>query len=448
MDTTKIWSQLTSELKNKISPAALKTWFSEASLGQVWEDRGEKRFEIFCKNSFCREQLEKRYGALITETLEKIVGENVKAVFQVRLDDKAKRLDGPIFGHQPFSSPTTSEPNGLNPNQTFDNFVVGASNKLAFAAAQAVSESPGTSYNPLFLYGGTGVGKTHLLSAIGNKLRQTDGLRISYTTCESFTNQFIESLVKKTTKSFRDKYRKVDLLLVDDVQFLAGREGFQEEFFHTFNELHGAKKQIVLTSDRHPGEIGRLEERLVSRFLGGLTCDIGQPEPELKTAILLFKAKERGLKIEEGVAEVIARECKNTREIEGALTKIASAVKFLGNGVDLQSVRQILGIDNGRIKKTGPREIISAVCRYYHLKSSDVFSLDKKRSVSLPRQIIMYLLRKELSLPYVTICDILRKKDHTTIIHGVEKIEKQITADQNLKEDIFQIKNLLLKSTN
>jgi len=443
MDTAKIWSQMILELKSKLSPAALKTWFTDASLGRVWEEGGEKKLEFFCKNNFCREQLEKRYEPLIAATIEKITGGKVKPVFVVKPDGQEKKWGGPIFG-QPSITHQEERYLGLNPNQTFANFVVGSSNKLAFAAAQAVCENPGSSYNPLFLYGGTGVGKTHLLSAIGNRLKEGGSLKITYMTCESFTNQFIDSLVKKTTKAFRDKYRKVDVLLIDDIQFLSGREGFQEEFFHTFNELHGAKKQIVLTSDRHPQEIGRLEERLVSRFLGGLTCDIALPELELKTAILLSKAKERGLEIAENVAEVVAKECKNPREIEGALIKIASSARFLGNGLDLQNVRRALGLSDGPTRKAGPREIITAVCRYYRLKTVDVFSLDKKRAVSFPRQIIMYLLRKELGLSYMTIGDLLHKKDHTTIIHGVEKIQKQIEASQNLKDEILQIKAQIL----
>ncbi|OGD86063.1 chromosomal replication initiator protein DnaA [Candidatus Curtissbacteria bacterium RBG_16_39_7] len=442
METTKIWSQMTLELKTRLSSAALKTWFSEASFGRVWKENGEKKFEIFCKNNFCREQLEKRYGPLITATLEKIIGENIKTVFQVRPDGQTKKWSGPIFDSS-FDAGQAVKPSGLNPTQTFVNFVVGSSNKLAFAAAQAVSETPGSSYNPLFLYGGTGVGKTHLLSAIGNKLKEKNSLIITYAACESFTNQFIDSLVKKTTKSFRDKYRKVDVLLIDDVQFLSGREGFQEEFFHTFNELHGAKKQVVLTSDKHPQEIGRLEERLVSRFLGGLTCDIAQPELELKTAILLSKAKKQGLEITEDVAVIIAKGCQNTRELEGALIKIASSAKFLGNGFDLESIHKTLGLQGDKTKKVGPKQIISAVCRYYQLKTSQIFTPDKKRVVSLPRQIIMYLMRKELGLSYVLIGDLLHKKDHTTIIHGVKKIKKQIETSPSFKEDVLHIKDLI-----
>jgi chromosomal replication initiator protein len=442
MDTAKIWSQLLSELKDKLSPAALKTWFSKASLGKAWEEEGEKKVELFCKNNFCREQLKRRYESLVSAALVKITGEKIQPVFLVRADGQEKRWDGPIFGPLPTGSQIESCL-GLNPNQTFSNFVVGSSNKLAFAAAQAVSEAPGSAYNPLFLYGGTGVGKTHLLSAIGNKLRGGLDLKITYTNCESFTNQFIDSLVKKTTRSFRDKYRKVDVLLVDDVQFLSGREGFQEEFFHTFNELYGAKKQIVLTSDRHPQEIGRLEERLVSRFLGGLTCDIAPPELELKTAILLSKAKEYELGIREEIAEVIARDCQNTREIEGALIKIASSAQFLGNGLDLESIQNTLGLRESKIKRIGPKEIISAVCRYYQLKTAQIFACDKKRAVSLPRQIIMYLLRKELGLSYTLISDLLHKKDHTTIIHGIEKIKREIEEREGLKEEILKIKTLI-----
>jgi len=440
MNTEYIWSQILSDLKDKLSPAALKTWFADVSLGTLKEENGESKIELFCKNNFCREQLEKRYSILIESAVEKITGRKIKPVFVVRKDGHEKKWSGPIF--ERFSVPPKEERYlSINPNQTFSNFIVGSSNKLAFAASQAVCENPGSSYNPLFLYGGTGVGKTHLLSAIGNDLKQKGDFKIVYMTCEGFINQFIDSLVKKTTKSFRDKYRKVDVLLIDDVQFLSGREGFQEEFFHTFNELHGAKKQIVLTSDRHPKEIGRLEERLVSRFLGGLTCDIAPPELELKTAILLSKCRDLGLEIDENIADTIAKNCKNTREIEGALIKVASSTKLLGNGLDSQNIKKILGLGENSGKKVGPKDIVSIVCRFYHLKHSDIFSLDKKRMVSLPRQIIMYFLRKELGLPYVTIGDILHKKDHTTIIHGVEKIQKLIESNRKFKDEILQIKS-------
>lgn len=440
VDKNWLWAEVQHKLKGKLSPAAYQTWFGQTELKRVEEGGEAVKLEILVRDTFSQEQLSGRYQNLLESLFEETLGK--KSSLSISAKPRSVTLKpAPLF-ETPDNKKVSSSPI-LNPSMSFERFIVGNSNQLAYAACQAVVNALGETYNPLYIYGPTAVGKTHLLQAVGNELSGRAGLTIIYTTCEAFTNEFVESIAKKRTLAFREKYRNVDCLLLDDVQFLSGRHGLQEEFFHTFNALHAHKKQVILTSDRHPTEIGSLEERLVSRFLGGLACDISQPDTELKTAILISKAQDAGLSIDSMLAEKIARDCQNIREVEGALLRLSS--------LELIEVDAVTGPDSsGRFgaKPNGKgapssKRVISAVCRFYGIKTADVLGSQKKRSLSIPRQIIMYLLRYELGLPYTLIGDLLGRKDHTTIIHGVKNVDRLSQRFERVKFEVSQIRQNL-----
>src|SRR3989344_6412365 len=296
MNNTKIWATVIERLSESLSQAAIKTWFSQCEIASVEASGAQNITTVSCANNFCLEQIKARYLKEVERAFEIVTDKKQQIILKISSTAKKQQSlgAGPLFTGAVKATVGKNNGEGLNLNHSFLNFVVGNSNNLAYAAAKAVAGLPGKGYNPLFIYGGVGVGKTHLIQAVGNEiLDKLPGTKIVYTTCERFTNEFIESLISHRFSEFRAKYRKTDVLLIDDVQFLSGKESTQEEFFHTFNELHVAQKQIVLTSDRHPTEIGKLEDRLVSRFLGGLTADIGQPDFEMRVAIIQSKCAGR-----------------------------------------------------------------------------------------------------------------------------------------------------------
>lgn len=440
IDKNSLWCKVQDRLKNKVSPAAFKTWFAQIELRDAKEREGDLLVEILAPNTFSQEQLSGRYAPLLESVLEETTGK--RGVFRIGIKQKELKVrEAPLF-----------EINGelkkggvpaLSPQMSFASFLVGASNKLAHAATQAICLSPGETYNPLFIYGPTAVGKTHLLHAIGNELLKIPGFRLVYRPCEGFTNEFIQAISERKTAAFRERYRQVDALLLDDVQFLSGRQGLQGEFFHTFNELHGRKKQVVLTCDKHPAEMGGVEERLVSRFLGGLNCAITLPDQELKTAILLGKAQGVGISISRELATKLVQGLKNSREIEGVVAKISSFELVGGEpGGEEDMVRELVKEARG-VNRPSPRKIVTAISRFYNLKTVEVLGTGKKRSLSIPRQIAMYLLRKELGLPFSAIGEFLGRKDHTTVIHGVKQVERLLLKNEQLKAEVEQIKSLL-----
>lgn len=440
IDKNLLWAEVQDKLKTKVSSAAFKTWFSQIELREARERKGGLLVEILAPNTFSQEQLTSRYSNLLESVFEETTGK--KSTFQIRI--REKRLlpkAAPLFEEN--GSAKKEGSHTLNPQMTFASFMVGSSNQLAYTAARAICQMPGESYNPLFVFGPTAVGKTHLLHAIGNELAKQSGLKIVYRPCEGFTNEFIQAISEKKTAAFREKYRKIDVLLLDDVQFLSGRQGLQEEFFHTFNDLHGRKGQVVLTSDKHPSEIGGIEERLVSRFLGGLNCDIALPDQELKTAILLTKAHRAGVSVSKEFAQKLVQGLRNSREIEGVLLKISS-FQLIGERFEAEGeVLTALVKGSSRANRPSPRRVIATICKFYDLKTSEVFGNGKKRSFSLPRQITMYFLRKELGFPYAAIGELLGRKDHTTVIHGVKNVERLLLKNERVKEEIGQLKNVL-----
>lgn len=338
---------------------------------------------------------------------------------------------------------------GIHNKYRFDNFAVSPSNQVAYAAAQAVAKDPGNAYNPLFIYGGVGVGKTHLAQAAARTiLEHNPETRVFFSPGDQFTNELIESIRERSTSRFRKKYRYLKALTIDDVQFIAGKEYVQEEFFHTFNSIVSAGGQIILTADRSPQEIKGLEDRLRSRFSGGLLVDVQPPDFELRTAILLIKAKEKNIEIEIGAARSIAEQIGDSRALEGTLLSIYARVVGKKEIVDFEEVELFFQEKTkNQFKKTTPHEIIKIVCSYYNVKQSLLKGPERSDRVAVCRQIVMFLLRKELGLKLEEIAYLLHKKDHTTVIHGINKISNLLIKDQNFKQEVDRITSSFIQST-
>jgi len=384
--------------------------------------------------------------------LEELLEENTKKKLSLRLiiaaTKKKKKEEEPLLKYVSLVNDIFNKA-GLNPQYNFKNFAVSDTNRVAFAAAQAVSDQPGRAYNPLFLYGGVGVGKTHLAQAIARKvLENHSDFSVLFSPGDRFTNELIESIRRKTTSRFRKKYRKLDLLIIDDVQFIAGKNLIQEEFFHTFNSVVSFGGQIILTSDRPPYEIKKLEDRLRSRFLGGLIVDIQPPSFELRTAILLIKAREKSIDLNIEMAKVIADNITDTRALEGALLSIYAKASSQGKKIDIQSIEDFFRIkDDRQNKHLSPEDIVRGVCSFYNLKRSWIKNANRKQEVARARQLIMFLLRKRLKLKYEQIAFLLKRKDHTTIIYGVSKIENLIARERGFKGEVNEIVGSLALST-
>ncbi len=381
--------------------------------------------------------------------LEKYSHKKIILLFKIGKSDKKEPVSfGPLFPPSKLKPwEDTAYNSHLNPKFTFENYAVSGSNQMANAAAQAVAQAFGKAYNPLFFYGGVGVGKTHLMQAIGIELiRKNQGIKVLFCTGEEFTNEIIQAIRLKTTHNFKDKFRNVNVLLIDDVQFIAGKNSVQEEFFYTFNAIHRRGSQIVLTSDKPPAEIARLEERLQSRFEGGLIVDIQQPDFELRTAILLIKAKQRGLNLPMDVAQELASQVSDGRRLEGTLIRFFTESQVKNREVSAGSVRDFLGYKREnpiQTKSFPPGDYINAVSRFYNIKVSLLKGSTRLKNVVFPRHILMFVLKTELSLSLNEIGSLLGGRDHTTILHGVEKIKHSLEKNDSWEKDINTIKNIV-----
>lgn len=388
--------------------------------------------------------IKNKYEILLKVSIEEIMNEayDINFILQSQLNTLDKN-NIPLVSKNPSSTPTF-----LNPRYTFDSFVVGGNNEFARAASLAVAENPGEIYNPLFIYGGVGLGKTHLMHSIAHfVLEQNPKSKVLYVTSEKFTNELIEAIQKKTTIAFREKYRSIDILLIDDIQFIIGKESTQEEFFHTFNTLHESKKQIIISSDRPPKEMTTLEDRLRSRFEHGLMADIQPPDYETRMAILKKKEELDGYTIDEDVLRYIATNIKsNIRELEGALTKIVAFSRLKKRELNVLLAEEALQdiISPNDKKVITPELIVDVVAEQYNISSSDIYSKNKSRSVSFPRQVVMYLCRKLTDLSVTDIGKVLGGRDHSTILHGFDKISTGIDEDSTLSNTI----DILIKKIN
>jgi len=447
MTEQELWQAVLADIELQTSRANFITWFRNTYV----TSRKNGVVSVAVPNGFTREWLQSKYHKAILKSLRNATPE----VKEVRYIIETKKAPPSLLPYRPVATPTdagqlafeelnVNQSTNLNPKYTFDSFIVGPSNELAHAAAVSVSKKPGTMYNPLFIYGGVGLGKTHLLQSIGNTLAQTKN--VAYISSERFTNDFISSVKEGSMEAFKNKYRKKDVLIIDDIQFIAGKEQTQEEFFHTFNAPHEQNKQIILSSDRPPRAIPTLEDRLRSRFEGGMLVDIGYPDYETRLAILQAKAKEKEAVLRAEVLEYIAHNIqKNVRELEGALNLIiASSKQLYNNDISLEQAKKTLSHLIGRPQKPiGFQHIIKTVSQFYEISEADILGKNRKQEVVLPRQVVMFLMRDELRNSYPFIGEKLGGRDHTTVMHACSKIERSLQKNESFEDELNLIKQQL-----
>ncbi len=443
MKAQKAWQAARGQLQMDMPKAAFDTWVRNAEFIS-YEDGS---FIIGVPNAYARDWLQSRLASTVTRLLTGMMNRTVEVRFVIWQNGNkpAEQQDLPVDYDDDIPAETTHNPS-LNPRYTFENFVVGPSNRLAHAASLAVAEKPAQAYNPLFLYGGVGLGKTHLLHAIGNICHRR-GLQVLYVSSEEFTNDLINAIRAHTTQAFREKYRSIDVLLVDDIQFIAGKESTQEEFFHTFNTLHGQDKQIIISSDRPPKALVTLEERLCSRFEWGLTADIQPPDFETRLAILRSKAERLGCRLPDELTAHIARRVQsNIRELEGALTRVAAFADLSGLPITPQLVDTALADLLPRRSEVQPDEIVRRVAETFGVSVESMLGRDRSRMVALPRQVAMYLLREEANISLPQIGETLGGRDHTTVMYGCDKVAEMLEKDDRLRRQVIEIKERLYGS--
>lgn len=442
MNVEQAWQSVLGQLQMEMPRASYDTWVRDTR--PVKYDDG--LLTISVRNAYARDWLESRLANKISRLLISIMDSNVSVNFVVsQYDEEMSESVESVERHKDDTPVSLQRNVTLNPRYTFENFVVGSGNRLAHAACLAVAEKPARAYNPLFLYGGVGLGKTHLLHAIGNACHPR-GLNVLYVSSEEFTNDMINAIRTHTTQAFRDKYRSIDVLLVDDIQFIAGKESTQEEFFHTFNTLHGQDKQIIVSSDRPPKALATLEERLRSRFEWGLTADIQPPDLETRLAILRYKAECTGRYIPDEILETIAQRVQsNIRELEGALNRILAFADLSGSSLTPNLVEVALSDLLPQRGDLEPQKVVDLVAHYFNLSAEKLLGRDRSRAVALPRQIAMYLLREEANVSLPRIGEALGGRDHTTVIYAIKKISKEIKGDSGSKigRDIMKLKEQL-----
>jgi len=446
-----IWNDSLELIKVSVSPAIFSTWFSQTHIVDIKNVDKRVYVQIGCGSSYVRTTLENRYFGLVQDSVAKCLGKDCDLSFIIKQtpNNNNHSLDTPLFSGKEDGEVKLEyfHKARIKPAFTFANFAVSSSNQMAWAASEAVSKNPGTAYNPLFIWGGVGVGKTHLMNAIGHTILDKDAeAKVFFCTGEEFTNDIVEGIRNKTTQVFRNKYRKLNALFVDDIQFIAGKDAVQEEFFHTFNAVTGAGGQVVLTSDRPPSEISKLEERLRSRFEAGLIVDIAQPDFELRCAIVQIKAKQRGIELSMDIVQLIAGNIESARKIEGFLIRLISEGKLRKTTITPDFVQTLLGKGNDKTdfySKVTPNDLVNAIAKYYSVGKRALLGNSRARPVALPRQVLMYFLRTHLSLPLEEVGRIIGGRDHTTVMHGVEKITKLASSDVQIRQDILGIKNTI-----
>ncbi|MDV6378828.1 chromosomal replication initiator protein DnaA [Sporosarcina sp. GW1-11] len=440
-----LWEKVLSNIEARVSKPSFETWLKSTKL-LTYESESAT---ISVPNSFAKDWLETHYVHLITGILSELTGEDRIIEFVVPQDMAEHDIKLPKTQPKAVEKvPTTNSAGMLNPKYTFDTFVIGSGNRFAHAASLAVAEAPAKAYNPLFIYGGVGLGKTHLMHAIGHYvLEQNPSLKVVYLSSEKFTNEFINSIRDNKAGDFRDRYRNVDVLLIDDIQFLAGKEQTQEEFFHTFNTLHEESKQIIISSDRPPKEIPTLEDRLRSRFEWGLITDIAPPDLETRIAILRKKAKADGLvDISNDVMLYIANQIdSNIRELEGALIRVVAYSSLVNADITTDLAAEALKdiIPNSRPRIISILDIQKSVGEHYNIRLEDFVAKKRTRAIAFPRQIAMYLSRELTDSSLPKIGSEFGGRDHSTVIHAHEKISKQLDVDKSLQQDIQEIKKSL-----
>lgn len=442
MDTKQLWQNCLSEIETGISKANFSTWFKNTSI--LREELGIVYIGV--PNEFVRDWLKNKYHKLITKTIADVY-ENMRAVEYVitkieNIKQETPKNETQINKELPLKDLYINPDDNLNPRYRFDSFIVGSFNELAYAASQAIIENPGTKYNPFFIYGGTGLGKTHLIQAVGNSVKEKyTGKKVHYLTLEKFATDFINSLQNNKANSFKEKYRKYDLLIIDDIQFIGKMEKIQEELFHTFNTFYENNKQIIFSSDKHPNYIPELADRLKSRFAAGMIVDVNEPEYESRLAILKVKLREQGVELDKDVVEYIASSIQgNIRELEGSLNTIVCHYKLKNKPLLIPEVKTLLKNNIKPKKNVAIKDVVKVVSNYYSLEEPSIYEKTRKKEIVKARQVIMYLLREDFNVSYPLIGQKLGGKDHTTVIHSYLKIKTDLKNDPQLIQELEQIR--------
>ena len=456
MDLEQLWQSTLGEVELQISRPNFLTWLKNSKL--THKENGVVFVSL--PNNFAKEWVENKYNKTILSVLrnfddsakkvEYVVENKNTSAASAKILAKQKSLgEVDLRVQQSFAELRIDPETGLNPRYTLESFVVGSSNELAYTAAMAIIKDVGKKYNPLFIYGGVGLGKTHLLQALGNEIKKeySNKIKVKYVSSEKFTNDVIWAIRNKRMEDIKEKYRLTDVLIIDDIQFIGGKEKTEEEFFHTFNALYENNKQIIISSDRPPRFIPTLEERLRSRFEGGMIADIGFPDYELRMAILKTKLQNRGVSLSDDVIDMIAIKVqKNLRELEGVLNKILFIQSTKNTELSSKQVEEIINESIQQpIKNVSPAQVIKAVADYFQVDVADLTGRCRKNTIAEPRQVAMYLLREVLGLSYPSIGEKLGKRDHTTAIYAYNKLSKEISKDQNLNQKIIAIKDIIQK---
>lgn len=461
IDVKTLWKAVKAELQLIIEPSYYNTWVSSSNA----EKKDEHTIKIICSNELAKSRMETKFSSLISDLVFKIDKRKYHFEFVVEKAKQSSQTNGeigPLFAEEmkPRSGKSINDlciKSGLNPKYAFENYVTGTNNQLAFAIASAVADNPGNVYNPVFFYSGVGLGKTHLIQAIGRRiLEKNPNAKIIYCTGENFTNELIESLQsgkggmrgKQTQNEFRDKYRKVDILLIDDIQFITGKEATQEEFFHTFNALHQNQKQVVLTSDCPPKDLKNISERIKSRFRMGVIADIQAAALETREAILRNKRDLNRDAISNDVIDFIAQKVtSNIRELEGAYLQVVTYCKSLGLEYTRDNAAAALGQsireETSQAKPINLNIILKAVCTYYSVKSADIKGQKRTKDLVIPRQVAMYLIKDLTETPLMSIGEFLGGRDHTTIMHGVRRVGEDVSKLDKVRQDVANIKQLI-----
>lgn len=449
MTNQQLWQAVLGNLEVTLSKANFTTWFKNTSI----MERTDDAVIVSVPNSFTKEWLQNKYNPEILKALRSIAPEIRDVKYQVITNGSAPAK--PAMEQQK-SQPSTSNVgsrvvhnpvnSGLNPKYTFDTFIIGKNNELAHSACLGVSKKPGQTYNPLFIYGGVGLGKTHLMQAVGHELlKNNPSAKVLYVTSEKFTNEFVQSISLGTVEQFKNLYRNVDLLMIDDIQFLAGKEQTQEEFFHTFNDLHQNNKQVILSSDRLPKDIPAIEERLVSRFEWGMIADIQAPDYETRLAILKSKAIEKHYDVDYDVLAHIAQNIQtNIRELEGALNRLMVYCQLNNTRPTLEQVKTVLvGVASAKKRVVSVRKLMEVVADFYNITVEDLLRQSRRKEYVKPRQIAMFLMREELENSFPSIGEHFGGRDHTTVMHAVDKISKLVKEKESIKQELDLIVNKL-----
>lgn len=458
MQDDTLWQTVLGEVELSVSRGSFITWFKNTRVLR----RNDDQLVVGVPNIFAKQQLELKYKPMIMELLGKNGASNLDVEFKIHSgtappkkfqdDTEVIILSQPVDETAGRSAVGSGAPSvshsyrqGLNERYTFDGFIVGSGNELAYAACQAIAQNPGTKYNPLFVYGGVGLGKTHLIQAVGNAIvANNKDAKVVYATSEQFVQEFLDAIRYKKITDFAGHYRSADVLIVDDMQFIAGKEKTQEEFFHTFNALHQANKQIIISSDKPPKAIPTLEERLRSRFEWGMIVDISSPDFETRCAILQNKASHNDVVLEQTLVEFLANQVQsNVRELEGLLNQLLAFCEMRSLSPNLEVAIGLFGTQRSRPKHISAKQVVERTAKHFQISVEEILSPKRDKDIVVPRQIAMYLLRGELHLSFPKIAHELGRKDHTTAIHSVEKIEKELHFDTLLKENVKEIKEKL-----